>query len=226
MNTAIIVAAGSGKRFDAATPKQFLDLNGKPVIIHTLERFQACPSVDAIVAVVGPGDVARLTEMAAAANITKLTAVTAGGETRAESVRNGFAEVDASAEIVCVHDGVRPLVTPDEIARTIDAAVHFAAACLTAPVTDTIKTVEYDKITGTIDRTTLRRALTPQAFRYGILRDALAAADLGEAVTDECLMVERSGVMITTVEGSTRNIKITHKDDLTIAAAFLSEGEQ
>lgn len=221
--TAIIVAAGSGTRFDPATPKQFLELLGKPVIVHTLEKFQASASVDAIVVVTAKRYVAMLEKLAIEAGITKLRHVVPGGPTRAGSMRNGFDAVDPHSVIVCVHDGVRPLVTVDEIDRTIDAAVHFAAACLVAPITDTIKTVEYNKITGTVDRSSLRRALTPQAFRYGILRKALEDADLSEAVTDECLLVERTGVMITTVDGSARNIKITHREDMALAESYLAE---
>lgn len=223
MNTAIIVAAGSGQRFDSAVPKQFLKLGGKPVIVHTLEKFELSASIDEIVVVVGRDDVEQMQQLASDAGITKVKAIVGGGETRAESVRNGFEAVDPASTIVCVHDGVRPLVTVDEIDRTIDMAVHFAAACLVGPVTDTIKTVDYGKITGTVDRTHLRRALTPQAFRYGILREALAAANLGESATDECLLVEKMGVMISTVEGSVRNIKITHAEDLILAEAFLKE---
>ncbi|MEP6944318.1 MAG: 2-C-methyl-D-erythritol 4-phosphate cytidylyltransferase [Acidobacteriota bacterium] len=223
MNTAIIVAAGSGKRFDSATPKQFLELKGKPIIIRTLEKFQACDSIDAIVVVTRESDIKMLGSLAADAGISKLRSVVAGGGSRAESMRKGFAAVDPATTVVCVHDGVRPFVTVDEIDGTIDAAVHFAAACLVALVTDTIKIVDYNKITGTIDRTTLRRALTPQAFRYGILSKALENAELSDAVTDECSLVENTGVMITTVEGSPRNIKITHAEDMILAEAFLAE---
>ncbi len=193
------------------------------MIVHTLEKFQACDSIDDIVVVVAAEHAERVRTLAADASIAKLRSVVTGGETRAESMRNGFAAVDPASVIVCVHDGVRPLVTVDEIDRTVDSAVHNAAACLVAPVTDTIKTVDYGKITGTIDRGTLRRALTPQAFRYGILRDALENADLSESVTDECLLVENIGVVVTTVEGSPRNIKITHAEDLILAEAFLRE---
>ena len=224
--TAIIVAAGSGTRFDADTPKQFLELKGKPVIVHTLEKFQASESVNEIVIVTAERYIDMLERLASEAGITKLRSVVPGGTTRAASMRIGFDAVDPASTIVCVHDGVRPLVTVDEIDRTIDAAVHFAAACLVAPVTDTIKTVEYNKITSTVDRTTLRRALTPQAFRYGILQRALEDADLTEAVTDECFLVERSGVMITTVDGSARNIKITHREDMLLAESLLSEEYQ
>jgi len=223
MNTAIIVAAGSGTRFDSATPKQFLDLCGKPVILHTLEKFQACPDIDAIVAVVCSGEIDVLRAIAFGAGLTKLTDIVAGGKTRVESVSKGFDAIDPATTIVCVHDGVRPLVTVDEIARTVDSALQNGAACLVAPVTDTIKTIDYDKITGTVDRASLRRALTPQAFLYSILRQALDEAEMDETVTDECLLVERSGVMITVVEGSPRNIKITHREDMTAAEVLIRE---
>lgn len=222
MNTAIIVAAGSGTRFDSATPKQFLDLCGKPVIIQTLEKFERCGAIDAIVAVVGASEIERLAELVVDAGLTKLTTIVAGGASRVESVGNGLAAVDPSTEIVCVHDGVRPLVTVDEIERTVDSAIHNGAACLVAPVTDTIKTTDYNKITGTVDRTSLRRALTPQAFRYAVLRDAFDQGNSEmEKATDECYLVELSGVMISTVEGSPGNIKITHREDLLVAEALM-----
>ena len=126
-------------------------------------------------------------------------------------------------EIVAIHDGARPLVSSDEIALTIGKAVQTGAACLVAPVTDTIKTVENNTITGTVDRTRLRRALTPQAFRYDILRDALAGSDLGEDVTDECYLAEKLGVEIGLVEGSPHNIKITHAGDIQLAELFMKQ---
>lgn len=223
MNTAIIVAAGSGTRFDSPTPKQFLDILGRPVIQVTLERFQACPDIDEIVAVIGDTDFDRLARIARHAKITKLTRTVKGGKTRAESVRNGFAATDPESTIVCVHDGVRPLVTSDEISATMLSAEQNGAACLVAAVTDTIKTIDYGKIMGTVDRTFLRRALTPQAFRYDVLKDAIENSDLDENVTDECYMAENIGVVVTSVEGSPRNIKITHREDLVLAEAFLRE---
>jgi 2-C-methyl-D-erythritol 4-phosphate cytidylyltransferase len=221
MNTAIIVAAGSGTRLGSPTPKQFIEILGKPLIMHTIGRFEACVEVDEIVVVVAEADVERMAK--AAAGVSKVSAVVAGGRTRAESVRNGFDAADPASTIVCVHDGVRPLVTSDEIARTLGSAWENGAACLVAAVTDTIKTVEYGKITGTVDRSELRRALTPQAFRYDVLRDAIDASELDENVTDECTMAENIGVVVTAVDGSPRNIKITHREDLVFAEAFLRE---
>ncbi len=156
--------------------------------------------------------------------ITKLRVVATGGKTRAESVRNGLDKVNAAAaNIVVVHDGARPLVSVDEITRTIEKAGETGAACLVAEVTDTIKEIDGQKIAGTVDRKKLRRALTPQAFRYEILRRAFDAADLSEDITDECYLVEKMGIKIATVEGSSRNIKITRPEDLALAAAYLNE---
>jgi 2-C-methyl-D-erythritol 4-phosphate cytidylyltransferase len=124
------------------------------------------------------------------------------------------------ADIVAVHDGARPFVTEDEIDRTVAKAVETGAACLVAPVTDTIKTIRGDEISGTLDREKLRRALTPQVFRKEVLQQAFELGDLSEAVTDECYLVEKLGHPIAFVEGSTRNIKITNPEDLIMAATI------
>jgi 2-C-methyl-D-erythritol 4-phosphate cytidylyltransferase len=151
----------------------------------------------------------------------KLRKIVEGGATRAESVRNGLEQVDPASEIVAVHDGARPLVTIDEITRTVEKAAETGAACLVAEVTDTVKNISGGVIHGTVDRSTLRRALTPQAFRMNILRQAFNDLDLSDAVTDECYLVERLGIEIAIVEGSTRNIKITREDDVRVAEALL-----
>ncbi|HLA94559.1 MAG TPA: 2-C-methyl-D-erythritol 4-phosphate cytidylyltransferase [Pyrinomonadaceae bacterium] len=213
--TAIIVAAGSGTRLNSDKPKQFLEIHGKTVIVHTLERFQAAPSIDAIILVLAEDQIVDFE----AAHITKLIKIVSGGSTRAESVWNGLRSVDT--EIVAVHDGARPLVSVDEIERTIEKAKQTGAACLVAVVTDTIKTVRGDEIAATLDRDKLRRALTPQVFKTEVLRKAFESGDLSSAVTDECYLVEKLGHPIAFVEGSSRNIKITHPEDLILAEAFL-----
>jgi 2-C-methyl-D-erythritol 4-phosphate cytidylyltransferase len=223
MNTAIIVAAGSGTRFSADTPKQFIPLLGKPLIIHTLEKFEQSPAVDAIVLVLSSEGQEEFASFRAEYNISKLTAVVTGGDTRAQSVRNGLDALDAeSARVVAIHDGARPLVAVDEITRTIHKAEESGAACLVAPVTDTIKSSNGLEITGTLDRRSLRRALTPQAFRFEILQKAFDESDLGEYVTDECYLVERLGAEISMVEGGPWNIKITHPADIVVAEALLA----
>ena len=148
----------------------------------------------------------------------------AGGETRAQSVQRGLAVI-SEAEIVAVHDGVRPFVTPEEIERVVQAAKASGAAVLVAPVADTIKEVEGNRIVRTVPRNKLRRALTPQCFRFDILKRAYEALDgleaAGVEVTDESFLVERLGVEIVAVEGSARNIKITQEEDLVLAEAIL-----
>lgn len=217
--TAIIVAAGSGSRFGSDIPKQFLELNGKPVIVHTLERFQAALSVDSIILVLAADQVADFNK-----NIVgKLTAVIAGGATRSSSVRNGLNACSDDTDMVVVHDGARPLVSVDEIERTIAKAKAAGAACLVAAVTDTIKSISGDEIAATLDRDKMRRALTPQAFSIDVLRRAFELADANEIATDECYIVEKLGYPIAIVEGSSRNIKITHSEDLALAAALLDE---
>lgn len=223
MNTAIIVAAGSGTRFQSDTPKQFIEINGKPLIVHTLERFQAAPLVDAIILVLAQERIGGFEKIVAQFPISKLTNVVAGGNMRAESVLNGLNALSPETEIVAVHDGARPLVSPKEIDTTIEKAKSTGAACLVAPVNDTIKSIRGGEIAGTLDREQLRRALTPQAFQVEVLKRAFELGEISDAVTDECYLVEKLGHPIALVEGSARNIKITHQDDLIFAEAFLKE---
>jgi 2-C-methyl-D-erythritol 4-phosphate cytidylyltransferase len=221
MNTAIIVAAGSGSRFGGDIPKQFAPLAGKPVIIHTLEKFEECPAVDEIILVLSESGREQFEHTLDGRSFPKIRNLVSGGSTRAESVKNGLDAVDPACEIVAVHDAARPLVSVDEITRTIETAVVVGAACLVAEVTDTIKEVRNGIIRGTADRSNLRRALTPQAFRTDILKRAFENTELSDAVTDECYLVEKLGIDIAVVEGSPRNIKITREDDLRIAEAYL-----
>jgi 2-C-methyl-D-erythritol 4-phosphate cytidylyltransferase len=224
MNIAVIAAAGSGKRFGGKTPKQFLEILGKPLIIHTFQRFEACPEIDEIILVLPSVETARFLQIAGKYNLKKLSKVVAGGKTRAESVWKGLKTIrSATAEIVAVHDGARPLVSVEEIAETVKKAKETGAACLVSAVTDTIKEVSGGKIVRTIDRSTLRRALTPQCFRYEILKRAFENADLSEAATDECWLVEKLGYEIAVVEGSAGNIKITHREDLILAESLLKQ---
>lgn len=225
MHSAIVVAAGSGTRFGAGKPKQFLEIGGKAVVVHALERFEDCAAVGETILVLPAAEIENFRLSAARYNLKKLSHVVAGGETRSASVLNGLNCVNASgAEIVAVHDGARPLVTSAEISAVIDKAKQFGAACLVAPVNDTIKKVAGGVIVGTIDRSELRRALTPQAFRCEILRRAFARKDRS-AATDECFLVEKLGYEIAVVEGSARNIKITRPEDLRIAEFLLAESE-
>lgn len=223
MNSAVIVAAGSGTRLGGEKPKQFVEIAGKPLVIHTLLKFENCAAIDEIILVLPAAEIENFQNSAEKYELKKLVKIVAGGKTRAESVLSGLDGANGDADdIVAVHDGARPLVSGEEIFRTVEKARETGAACLVAPVTDTIKEVSAGgEIVGTIDRSRLRRALTPQCFRFEILQKAFAAADLSEAATDECFLVERLGYKIAIVEGDARNIKITHAEDLILAENLL-----
>jgi len=224
MNTAIIVAAGSGTRFGGAKAKQFLEIFGKPIVVYALERFEFCPSIDEIILVLPAAEIENFSKIAAKYNLKKLTKIVEGGETRAASVLNGFRAIDSKrCEIVAVHDGARPLVTVEEISKTIDRARETGAACLAAKVTDTIKEIADGKIVRTVERANLRRALTPQTFRYEILRRAFEACKINEAATDESFLAENIGVEVSIVEGGAQNIKITRAEDLILAEILLEQ---
>jgi len=224
MNVAIVVAGGQGTRFGVNRPKQFLELNGIPVIIHTLRRFEESRQIESIVVVLPAADVAAFQSLIEKYALQKVWRVVAGGDTRAQSVRNGLAAIE-DARVVAVHDAVRPLVTSEEVDRVVAAALETGAAILVAPVSDTIKEVQAEQIVRTVARSELRRALTPQAFHFQILNRAYQDLEQLEAdgidVTDDSFLVERLNIVVTVVEGSARNFKITEPDDLAIAEALL-----
>lgn len=223
MNTAIIAAAGQGNRMASDRPKQFLLLAGTPIIFHTLKRFEECDSIQEIVVVLPAEESAGFLSMAGKFALRKLARVVPGGETRADSVKRGLMAIrPATAEIVAVHDGVRPFVTVAEIDQTIAGAKESGAAILAAQSIDTIKEIEGESIVRTLDRNRLRRALTPQCFRYDILTRAFEDVDVHDpSITDESYLVEKIGEPVVVVEGSARNIKITTRQDLIVAEAYL-----
>lgn len=225
MNVAIIAAAGQGARLGGKRAKQFQELAGTPIIIHTLRRFEQCAAVQEVIVVLPAQDAAGFLALAGKYALGKVARVVPGGASRAESVWRGLQAVRAAtARVVAVHDGVRPFVTPDEISRTIEAADRSGAAILVAPATDTIKEVKNGQVVRTLVRADLRHALTPQCFHYGILRRAYEGATaLGANVTDDSLLVEQMGVPIAAVEGSPRNIKITRPEDIALAETILKQ---
>ena len=224
MNVAIIVAGGKGTRFGGNRPKQFLEINGTPIIVHTLRQFEHAQEIDRVVVAVPAEEVNTFRSVVEESRLEKVSQVVAGGDTRAQSVKCGLASIEA-AHLVAVHDAVRPLVTPEEIDQVVLAANNSGAAILVAPVSDTIKEVDHNWIVRTVARAQLRRALTPQCFRFDILKRAYADLEEIESlridVTDDSFLVERLGVPITIVEGSARNIKITNEEDLAVAETLL-----
>jgi len=215
--TAIIVAAGRGQRFGSA--KQFAILKGLPLVYWSLERFEKHPEVDGIVLVVPAGE----EKETFLKRYKKLKAVVAGGMERQDSVRQGFLQVKpGDAEIVLIHDGVRPLVSEGLITRVIQAARDKGAAVPGLVVEDTIKEARDGDVVRTPDRRSLFRVQTPQGFSYPALKEALDRATQDQFYgTDEAMLVERLGGRVGLVEGDPRNIKITNPMDLKVAEALL-----
>jgi 2-C-methyl-D-erythritol 4-phosphate cytidylyltransferase len=227
MNVAIIAAGGQGTRIGGKRAKQFLELAGIPIIIHTLRAFEQCDVIQEIIVVLPAQDSKSFLPIAEKHRVRKVTRIVPGGATRADSVLRGLQAVSAAtAKIVAVHDGVRPFVSAEEIRRTVEAAEQHDAAILTAQATDTIKEVKDGWIVRTFHRADLRHALTPQCFQYSLLCRAYADVDVMDPeLTDDCALVERLGIKIACVEGSLRNIKITRPEDLALAEVLIREGQ-
>ena len=203
--------------------KQFLLLAGTPIVVHTLKRFEECESIQEIIVVLPAEESAGFLSMVGKFGLRKLVKVVPGGSTRADSVKRGLMSIRAAtADIVAVHDGVRPFVAVEEIERTVAAARETGAAILVGPVVDTIKEINGDSVVRTLNRKQLRRALTPQCFRYDLLKRAFENIDVNDpSITDESFLVEKLGERVAIVEGSAANIKITTKQDLLMAEAYL-----
>ncbi|MBJ6361006.1 2-C-methyl-D-erythritol 4-phosphate cytidylyltransferase [Paenibacillus sp. GCM10012307] len=219
---AVIVAAGKGTRMGTIQSKQYLPLCGKPVLVHTLEKFEQIEEVAEVVLVVGEQDVGLCRSYVTDYKLTKVKAVVAGGAERQDSVYRGLQELDS--RWVMIHDGVRPLVSREAVTRCCQAAYRHGAAVLAVPVKDTIKQVnDQGVITGTPDRQSLWSIQTPQAFQRAQIVDALerAAAD-GFLGTDDAMAVERIGVQVAVAHGEYTNIKITTPEDLPMAELWLS----
>ena len=218
---AIVPAAGTGERFGGAKPKPLTDLGGKPVIVRTLEVFEHCGPVEGVVLVVHQDWLKDYKGLVAAHRLKKVKAVVAGGETRTQSVRSGLLALGVDADVVMVHDGVRPLVTPGIITAGIDAVKTTGAAIAAVPVKPTIKVIDpkTKTVTETLDRELLREVQTPQVFDRKILEKAYSQDRDG--ATDDAALVERSGVKVSVFMGSYANVKITTPEDLVVARALL-----
>lgn len=224
----VIVAAGRGSRMGTTESKQYLPLAGKPILIHTLLKFLSLPEVHTIVLVVPAGDEERVRQMAETYGCAgERVKIVAGGEERQNSVRNGLAALEGMVDLVLVHDGVRPLVSPSKVRAVSHEAATSGAAVLAVRVKDTIKTVGPDGvITHTPDRQSLWAVQTPQAFRLSLLLEAYTAAEAsGVQATDDAMLVERLGVAVRVVEGDYSNIKITTLEDLAWAEKLLAREE-
>lgn len=217
---AVIPAAGLGKRFGAR--KQFLELSGKPVLMHTLSAFERCPAISGVCVAVPQEEIPSVQDMIRQHGLKKVIKTIVGGRERQDSVRLGFQALPP-CDIVIIHDGVRPLVTAEVIERTIRGAHEFGGCVAALPVKETMKRVKPDgTVVETIDRSDLWSIQTPQAFRYEIFRRAVEKSVAENFLgTDEAMLVERLGEKVKVVEGSPYNIKVTLPEDLKIAEGFL-----
>lgn len=228
MVTAIIVAAGKGVRMNADVRKQYLLLCGEPILLRTLRVFDGCPGIEEIRLVVPPQDVDECRRMVnGCTGITSPCHVIPGGDSRQESVFNALLSLEADAapdDLVAIHDGVRPLVSVDQIVACVSSAKKSGAGILAIPVSDTVKQVGDDGcISGTLERSGLWLAQTPQVFRYGIIMEAHGSARRdGIVVTDDAMLLERSHVRVKIVPGNRNNIKITTPEDLALGEFLLN----
>jgi 2-C-methyl-D-erythritol 4-phosphate cytidylyltransferase len=222
---AILVAAGRGERMGARRPKAFLALGGQPLLLRAARAFDQAPSVDALVAVVPDGEVARAREMLA--GLAKLRSVVAGGARRQDSVLQGMKEApEGFTGLVLVHDAARPLVDVAVIEAVVRDARETGAALPVLGLSDTVKRVRDGRVVETLDRTELAAAQTPQGFRFELLAQAYEEASRDRVtLSDEAMAVERMGHEVTAVPGSARNRKITTAEDLAWAEAVLARGE-
>ena len=219
----VIVAAGRGTRM-GGVDKCALPLAREPILLHSVRAFATI--ADRLVVVVATDRVAAWKETIAGAAWPRVDAIVPGGETRAESVHAGLAALAGEAEdaTILIHDGARPLVSPEIIRRCVDSARTHGAAIAAVPVTDTIKRVRDGIVVETPDRAALWAAQTPQAFRSGLLHAAFAwARETGRSpFTDEAGLIEAYGQPVHVVPGEVTNIKVTNREDLIVAEALLA----
>ena len=224
---AIIPAAGSGIRMGGDQAKQFVEIESKPLLAVTLEPFQTCPAVNAIILVVPPKDVDYCRkEIVERFNLQKIKDVVPGGTRRQDSVRFGIEAAGKNYDLVLIHDGVRPAIDEGFIQRVIDTAKTHRAVITALPAKETVKKVDSD---GYVVKTYARKQIwlvqTPQVFRYEDIEAAhqKAIREKWDTATDDSALIERLGIPVTVVEGSEKNIKVTTRHDLELARFLLKK---
>ena len=225
--SAIIVAAGQSRRMGGDTSKQFILIDGVPVIVRTLKAFEIAERIREVVIAARQEDIPQMYALIQDYEITKVKQIITGGETRQESVFRAIAQVDENADFLAIHDGARPLIRPQEIDLAVSAAVEHGAAALGVPVKDTVKQVDADgKIVDTPERSTLWAVQTPQVFSRALyLRAAEQAGEAAAQLTDDCQLIERTGAPVYLVRGAYANLKITTPEDVFAAEGILKATE-
>jgi 2-C-methyl-D-erythritol 4-phosphate cytidylyltransferase / 2-C-methyl-D-erythritol 2,4-cyclodiphosphate synthase len=216
---AVVVAAGRGQRL-GAPEKVLLPLAGRPMLAWSLDALEHAETIGPVVVVAGSHTLDAVSQLVRDEGFAKVQAIVAGGERRQDSVGAGLAALPEAIEIVVIHDGARPLAEPELFDRCAAAAAESGAAIAATPVADTLKRVAEGAIAGTVDRTGLWAAQTPQAFRLETLRRAMAVSS-GEIATDEACLCEVAGLPVSVVPASPANLKVTHAEDIPVADALL-----
>ncbi len=221
----IIAAAGNSTRYGTGNSKQFLLLEGIPVLIKSVQAFEQIDEVKEIIITARKQDFDVIEGFLQQYNIKKVKSVVEGGATRQDSIAAAVKKVSEETEIIAVHDGARPLVSKETIIGVIEKAVEKGAAACAVPVKDTIKIIDSSgKIVTTPDRASLRAVQTPQVFDFALYKEAIdKAVSESKQYTDDCQLIESMGHPVYLTDGDYENIKITTPDDLLVAEKFLSE---
>lgn len=219
----IVVAAGKGSRMGADINKVLLPLLDKPVLIHSLETFQNDPNIIEIILVVSKNEMSIMKNLVEKYEISKAKNLVIGGNTRFNSVQNAVKYLNQTTQFVAVHDGARPLISTTDLEQLWTSLSPNTGAILGTPVTDTLKMVENEAITKTIDRSKMWRALTPQAFPLEQFKTAYNTDVDPNIITDDASLMEYLGYKVKIVTGNTDNLKITTPIDLKLATLILKE---
>jgi 2-C-methyl-D-erythritol 4-phosphate cytidylyltransferase len=226
--TAIVLAAGEGRRIGGNTSKVFLPLGGRPLLLRTLDRVFSARSIQKVVLVVAANEVARCENLLRADTALRgrPCLLQIGGATRQQSAKRGLEKIGPDTDIVMIHDGARPFVSASLIDRCVEAAVDKGAAVVGLPVRDTIKIVSQDRrIQSTPERSSLWEIQTPQVFKRELIVEAHERAERdGVDVTDDAMLVERSGKSVFIIDGERTNFKITVPEDVWLAESLIREG--
>jgi 2-C-methyl-D-erythritol 4-phosphate cytidylyltransferase len=227
---ALIVAGGRGTRIKTPVPKQFIEINGKPVLLHTIDVFLKYSESVKIILVLPEDDLAHWHRIAKEYNFNKNISLQTGGATRFQSVKRGLEKIDGDG-LVAIHDGVRPLVTPDIIRESFLLAKEYSSAVASVALKESIRSVSTERtkagseLSNALDRATFRLIQTPQTFQVNLIKKAYEIAE-DDRLTDDASVAERAGHSIKLFEGSYSNIKITTREDLVIAEALLKAAER
>lgn len=220
--SAIIVAGGVGSRMGLSVPKQFVEVNGKPIIAYTINAVSKCEDVDEIIVVTNSDYLVYTKDVVDAFGFKKVKKIVSGGKSRPESVANGLKEVCKDSAIVAVHDGARPMIDPEVFSQCIKSAERFGCAAVGVKMKDTIKMSDDNGfIECTVDREKLWQIQTPQIFKKDIICSLYESSVNNLVATDDCFLAEQAGYKVKLVEGKYENIKITTPQDIHILTGLL-----